>query len=202
MQQEQIQKLADAVLGRIFVPLEASGRHVHLTSEQCIALFGKELTPCRPLSQPGQYLAQERLRIIGPKGEFDRVAVLGPARKEAQVEISLTDAKALGLQPPVQLSGNIQNSPGITLEGPCGRITLQQGVIVALRHVHLTPESAAIFGVKDKQVVSVQTCTSRPALLQEVMVRVSPDFSPAVHLDFDEANAVGLKTGDLGRIVP
>lgn len=201
MDNTQIKTLAEAVLGRIFVPLEASGRHVHLTQQQCHALFGCDLTPERPLSQPGQYLSKQRVRVIGPKGQFDHVAVLGPARKSAQVEISLTDSKVLGLTPPIRQSGNVKDSPGVILEGPNGRIGLQSGVIIAQRHLHLTPEAAELFSVKDKQVVQLQTYTSRPTLFQQVVVRVSPDFSNAAHLDFDEANACGMKTGDLGRII-
>ena len=112
-----------------------------------MALFGHELTPERPLSQPGQYLAKERVRVEGPKGEFRNVAVLGPERKEAQVEISLTDGKTLGIQPPVRLSGDVQDSPGCMLEGPAGKLRLDQGVIAARRHIHLTPEDAKRFGV-------------------------------------------------------
>lgn len=202
MEQSHIQTLAEAVMGRIFIPLEASGRHVHLTSQQCHALFGSDLTPQRPLSQPGQYLSKQRVTLIGPKGRFENVAVLGPARKDAQVEISLTDSKALGLTPPIRQSGHVEETPGIILEGPHGRIGLQSGVIIAQRHLHLTPEAAKLFSVKDKQVVQLQTYTARPTLFQQVVVRVSPDFSNAAHLDFDEANACGMKNGDLGRIVP
>lgn len=194
--------LVNAVLDRIFVPLEASGRHVHVTKEQSQILFGHGLTPERPLSQPGQYLSKERVTVIGPKGEFRNVAVLGPERKEAQVEISLTDGKTLGIQPPVRLSGDTADSPGCTLVGPQGRVELSKGVIAAQRHIHLTPADGARFGVKDKQVVRLQTFTSRPAVFEEVVVRISPDFSAAVHLDYDEANACGFTKGDFGRILP
>ena len=202
MNNNQIQSLADAVLDNIFVPLEASGRHVHLTNQQCITLFGGSLTAKRPLSQPGQFLAEERVCIIGPKGRFEHVAVLGPARNEAQVEISLTDSKNLGISPPIRQSGDVMNTPGIILEGPNGRIGIQQGVIIAQRHLHLTPAAAKIFSVKDKQIVQLQTYTSRPTLFQDVVVRVRADFSNAAHLDYDEANACGMKSGDLGRIIP
>jgi propanediol utilization protein len=202
MDNTQVQTLAEAVLGRIFVPLEASARHVHLTEAQCRQLFGRALTPQRPLSQPGQYLAQERVTVIGPKGRFDKVAVLGPARKEAQVELSLTDCRALGLQAPLRQSGDVKDTPGVILEGPFGRIGLQNGALVAQRHIHLTPEAATLFRVKDKQVVTLQTYTDRPTLFQDVLVRVSPQFATAAHLDFDEANACGMKPGDLGRILP
>ena len=202
METLEMEKLAQAVLGRIFVPLEASGRHVHVTKEQARALFGHDLTPDRELSQPGQFLAKERVTVLGPKGEFQNVAVLGPARKEAQVELSLTDGRNLGIQPPVRLSGDVSGSPGCTLVGPQGRVQLTQGVICARRHIHLTPEEGKRFGVSDKQTVKLQTFTQRPVIFEDVTVRISPDFSGAVHLDYDEANACGFQKGDLGRILP
>ena len=197
-----VQTLTKEVLGRIFVELEASGRHVHVTKAQAQALFGHTLTPKRPLSQPGQFLANERVTVFGPKGKFENVAVLGPERTEGQVEISLTDARVLGVSPPVRLSGNVEQTPGAVLEGPMGRIILHQGVIVARRHIHMTPEAAAHFGVKDRQVVRLQTYTSRPVIFEDVQVRVSDEFATFVHLDYDEANACGYKAGDLGRILP
>ena len=200
--QMQADALTQAVLERIFVPLEASGRHVHVTEAQAQILFGHGLTPERPLSQPGQYLAKERVTVSGPKGEFQNVAVLGPARKAAQVEISLTDGRSLGIRPPVRLSGDVKGSPGCTLRGSCGSVMISEGVIAAQRHIHLPPEAAARFGVGDKQVVNLQTFTSRPAVFEDVVVRVSGDFAPAVHLDYDEANACGFENGDWGRILP
>lgn len=198
-----IQAVTEAVLERIFVEMEASGRHVHLTQEQSSRLFGKRLTPERNLSQPGQFLAKERVRVIGPKGFFSEVAVLGPERDEAQVELSATDCRVLGLrQVPVRLSGEVENTPGIRLEGPCGTVNLEQGVIVAKRHVHLTPADAEKFHVRDRQLVNIQTYTDRPVLFQDVVVRVNAQFAPRVHLDYDEANACGFRPGDLGRIVP
>ena len=202
MDNQQMQKLVDAVLGSLFVELEASGRHVHVTKEQSVILFGHPLTPRRPLSQPGQYLANERVTVVGPKGEFTNVAVLGPERKEAQVEISLTDARTLGVEVPVRLSGDVKGSPGILLRGEKGCIPLTEGVIAAQRHIHLTPEDAKKFGVQDKQVVKLQTYTARPVLFEDVAVLVSPDFASYVHLDYDEANACGFRKGDLGRILP
>lgn len=202
MEANNLEKLAEAVLGRIFVPLEASGRHVHVTKEQAMTLFGHGLTPERPLSQPGQFLSRERVTVVGPKGEFQKVAVLGPERSEAQVEISLTDGRTLGIQPPVRLSGDVKDSPGCVLSGPLGQVTLRQGVIAARRHIHLTPEEGARFGVRDKQVVKLQTFTERPAVYEDVVVRIHPDFSAAVHLDYDEANACGFRKGDYGRILP
>ena len=202
METLEMERLAQAVLGWIFVPLEASGRHVHVTKEQARSLFGHDLTPDRELSQPGQFLAKERVTVLGPKGEFQNVAVLGPARKEAQVEISLTDGRNLGIQPPVRLSGDVSGSPGCTLVGPRGKVQLTQGVICARRHIHLTPEAGKRFGVSDKQTVKLQTFTQRPVVFEDVTVRISPDFSGAVHLDYDEANACGFQKGDLGRILP
>ena len=202
MDKNQMQQLVDAVLGSLFVELEASGRHVHVTKEQAQNLFGHSLTPQRPLSQPGQYLAKERVTVVGPKGEFVNVAVLGPERKAGQVEISLTDARTLGVVAPVRLSGDVAGSPGITLKGDRGSVTLSEGVIVAQRHIHLTPEDAKKFGVQDEQTVKLQTYTARPAIFENVAVRVSPDFASYVHLDYDEANACGFQKGDLGRILP
>ena len=202
MEPLNIEALAEAVLGKIFVPLEASGRHVHITKSQAMTLFGHELTPDRPLSQPGQYLSKERLTVVGPNGEFAKVAVLGPERKEAQVEISLTDGRTLGVQPPVRLSGDVKDSPGCVLVGPNGQVKLERGVIAAQRHIHLTPLDGQHFGVRDKQVVKLQTFTSRPTVFEDVVVRLHPDFSAAVHLDYDEANACGFQKGDWGRIIP
>ena len=199
---EQVEQLTQAVIRRLFVPLEASGRHVHVTAQQALTLFGHPLTPKRPLSQPGQYLANERVTVIGPKGEFQNVAVLGPERPEAQVEISLTDARQLGLSAPVKLSGDVKGTPGAVLVGPKGRVELNQGVMAAQRHIHMTPEDAARMGLRDKQVVKLQVFTQRPLVFQDVSVRVSEKFATFVHLDYDEANACGMASGDLGRILP
>lgn len=202
MNEQALQALTDAVLGQLFIELEASGRHVHVTAEQAKALFGHGLTPKRPLSQPGQYLANERVTVLGPKGEFQNVAVLGPERKEGQVEISLTDGRTLGVEPPIRLSGDIENTPPISLLGPKGRVDLPRGLIAARRHIHLTPADAENFRVTDGQVVKLQTFTRRPCIFNDVVVRIHKDFAAAVHLDYDEANACGFKSGDLGRILP
>lgn len=197
-----LNKLTEAVCSQLFIELEASGRHVHLTKEQAQTLFGHGLTPERPLSQPGQFLARERVTVQGPKGEFRNVAVLGPERTAGQVEISLTDGRVLGIAAPVRLSGNISGTPGAILEGPRGTVRLSQGVIVAQRHVHLTPQAAEHFGVKHGQLVRLRALTDRPLIFEEVAVRVSPDFAPYAHLDYDEANACGFRKGDFGRIEP
>ena len=198
----EMENLVEQVVGRLFVELEASGRHVHVTREQAQTLFGHALTPKRPLSQPGQYLANERVTVLGPKGEFKNVAVLGPERSEAQIEISLTDGKALGIAPPVRLSGDVSDSPGAVLVGPMGSLNLTRGVIAARRHIHMTPEDAARYGVKDRQVVKLQTYTGRPVIFDDTVVRVHKDFATFVHLDYDDANACGFRPGDLGRILP
>ena len=194
--------LIEAVLKNIYIEMEASGRHVHVTKTQAEQLFGHGLTPDRPLSQPGQWVAKERVSVVGPKGEFRNVAVLGPERKEAQVEISLSDGRVLGIQPPIRASGSVENSPGATLKGPKGEVVLTQGVIAAQRHIHITPQDAARFGVTDKQIVKLQTYTHRPLVFENVLVRVNKDFATRVHLDYDEANACGYQMGDLGRILP
>ena len=202
MDQQLVSELAQQIMERVFIRLEASGRHVHLTQAQAKTLFGHDLTEDRPLSQPGQFLAKERVTIIGPKGKFCNVAVLGPARSAAQVEISLTDGNVLGIQPPIRQSGDIAGTPGMILVGGMGTVALQQGVIAAQRHLHLTPQTAARFGVQDKQVVQLQTFTNRPTVFGDVVVRISPDFADRAHLDYDEANACGLSKEDYGRILP
>ena len=194
---EPLEQLVQAIAGRLFVELEASGRHVHVTAAQAQTLFGHSLTPERPL-----YLAKERVTVTGPKGSFRNVAVLGPERKAAQVEISLTDGRTLGISSPVRLSGDVAGTPGVTLEGERGQVVLSQGVIAAQRHVHLTPEDAARFGVKNGQNVKLQTYTARPVIFEDLAVRVSPEFASFVHLDYDEANACGFQKGDLGRLLP
>ena len=198
---KDIEKLVDAVIRTAFIPLEASGRHVHVTKEQALTLFGHDLTEKRPLSQPGQYLCNERVTVEGPKGKFQNVAVLGPARKEAQVEISLTDGRTLGITPPVRLSGDVRNTPGARLVGPNGQVELENGVIAAKRHIHMSPQDAKYFGVTDGQEVSLKTYTGRQLIFENVPVRVRPDFASFAHLDYDEANACGMKDGDLGRIL-
>lgn len=194
--------LTQALLDRFFLPVEASGRHVHVTAREAQALFGHGLTPKRPLSQPGQFLCEERVTLRTPKGEFRNVAVLGPERPENQVEISLTDAVTLGLTPPVRLSGNVEGTPGVDLIGPVGQVRLSHGVIVAQRHIHLPPEEAERRGLRNGDSVKLKVFGDRPLIFEEVSVRVSPGFAPAVHLDFDEANACGFHKGDLGMVIP
>lgn len=196
-----IEALTQQVLNTLFVELEASGRHVHVTKAQAEVLFGHPLTPARELSQPGQFLAKERVTVIGPKGQFQNVAVLGPERPEAQVEISLTDGRVLGITPPIRPSGSVAGSPGVQLSGSAGQVTLKEGVIVAQRHIHVNAEDAARLGLQDKQMVRLQTYTERPVVFDQLLVRIHPQFQTRVHLDYDEANACGFRNGDLGRIL-
>ena len=198
---DQVTRIVDAITGRLFIELEASGRHVHLTREAALTLFGHPLTPKRPLSQPGQFVCLERVRLVTPKGSIDRVAVLGPERKACQVELSATDCVALGIDAPVRLSGDTSGSPGIVLESEGGQLHLSEGVIIAQRHIHMTPEDARARGLSDRASVQLRTLTQRPLTFEEVVVRVSPDFRTYAHLDYDEANACGFRKGDLGMIV-
>lgn len=195
--------LAGEILRLLTVEMEASGRHVHLSRTHVEALFGKgyRLTAVRELSQPGQFACQERVTLVGPKGELKNVVVLGPERGESQVEISLTDAVALGIRPPVRQSGELKDTPGLVLRAGVRSVELKHGLIVARRHIHMTPEDAARWGVADNQVVRLKTFTARPLIFDDVVVRVSPKYATVVHLDYDEANACGFKKGDRGMIV-
>lgn len=199
---QENEALISALTKRLFLELEASGRHVHVTPEQALTLFGHPLTQKRPLSQPGQYLTNERVRIVGEKGEFRDVAVLGPERSKAQVEISLTDGRTLGITPPIRPSGSVAGSPGITLVGEKGKVVLSEGVIVAQRHIHMCPQDAVHWGVRDGDRVRLAVYTARPLVFADVLVRVSDKYATFVHLDYDEANACAMHAGDLARIVP
>jgi len=172
--------------------VETSARHVHLSEAHIEILFGKgaTLTNKKELSQPGQFACEERVTIVGPKKEIANVIILGPARPATQVEISFTDARTLGLNPPVRESGDVAGSAACKLVGPAGEVELTEGVMIAKRHIHLTPESAAEFGVEDKQIVCVKIANDpRTTVFGDTVVRVSPKFAPAMHIDTDEANA-------------
>jgi acetate kinase len=183
-------------------PVEVSAHHIHLTQEHVEGLFGKghRLTPHADLSQPGQYACKEQVTIAGPKGKIERVRILGPTRKYSQVEIAMTEQFKLGVQPPVRESGDIEGSPGCTLEGPSGSVKLEKGVICALRHIHMTPDDALRYGVRDKSVVRVRIAGDRELVFGDVRVRVDPSFALAMHVDTDEANAAAVKTGAKGFI--
>ncbi|MEG1642135.1 MAG: phosphate propanoyltransferase [Synergistaceae bacterium] len=186
------------------VQVEVSAKHVHLSKEHIEILFGNgaTLTKKRPLSQPGQFLCEERVKLIGPKGSMiNNVAVLGPERKNTQVELSKSDCFALGVSAPVRDSGDVAGSGSVTLEGPCGTVTIPEGVIIASRHVHVPAQYAASHGLKDKQIVSVEIFSDRPVILKDVLLRVSDKFSFRMHIDFDEANGSGVEGFTLGRII-
>jgi len=202
-----MQDIVDHVLKAIdkaaLVIIEVSARHVHLSKTDVARLFGDgaELIPKRPLSQPGQFLSDQRVNLIGPKGKFTRVAVLGPSRSETQVELSRSDAVTLGVEAPLRLSGQLENSGQVTIEGPKGSITIPKGVICAKRHVHVTPDVAARHGWKDKQIVCVETLTDRPVIFKDVVLRVTETSKYRMHIDFDEANAANVQGFVLGKII-
>jgi acetate kinase len=182
--------------------VEVSAHHIHLTQEHVEALFGPghQLTKHADLSQPGQYACKEQLAIVGPKGRIERVRVLGPARKYTQIEIAMTEQFKVGVHPPIRESGDIADSPGCTLEGTAGSVAVDRGVICALRHVHMTPEDALRYGVRDKSFVRVRIAGDRELVFGDVLVRVDPSFALAMHIDTDEANAASVKTGAQGYI--
>lgn len=183
------------------IPVEVSARHVHLSQEDVMTLFGAPLTKKRELSQPGEYLCHERLRLIGPNGVIENVAVLGPARSRTQAEISRSDARQLGVDAPVRQSGDVSGTPGIMLASQQGVISLASGLIVAERHLHMTPEDAESYSVTGGQKVRIRVNGSRPVVFEEVLVRVSPKYRLAMHIDFDEANCCGWQAGASGLIV-
>ena len=182
--------------------VEVSAHHIHLTQEHVEALFGKghQLTKQADLSQPGQFACKEQLSIVGPKGRIERVRVLGPARKYTQIEIAMTEQFKLGVQPPIRESGDIADTPGCTLESPTGSVKVDRGVICALRHIHMTPEDALKYGVRDISVVRVRIEGDRELVFGDVLVRVDLSFALAMHIDTDEANAANVKTGARGFI--
>jgi putative phosphotransacetylase len=185
------------------IMIETSARHVHLTVQDMGVLFGEgaTLTPKRDLSQPGQFLSEERVRIEGPKKALDNVSILGPVRSATQVEISLTDARALGVEAPVRESGDVQGSAPIRIVGPKGHMDITEGVIAAKRHIHVTPEDAEKLDVTNHQIVRVKVNGARALILDEVVVRVSDKFRTFMHIDTDEANAAGIKGNTEGEII-
>lgn len=186
------------------VLVETSARHVHLSTADLETLFGAgaKLTPKKDLSQPGQFACEERVDVVGPKGTIGRVSVLGPTRNETQVEISLTDARSIGINAPIRESGDLKDSGPCVLKGPKGEVSLAQGVIAAKRHIHATPEDAAELGVIDKEIVNVKVASEdRSIILGDVVVRVSPKYALAMHVDTDEANAGAFKGTVYGEIV-
>jgi acetate kinase len=184
------------------IPVEISAHHVHLTQEHVEALYGKghQLTRRSDLSQPGQFACEEQVNLVGPKGRIERVRVLGPVRKATQVEIAMTEQFKLGIHPPIRESGDIANTPGCTLESGGGSVALDKGVICALRHIHMTPQDALQYGVRDKSVVRVRVTGDRELIFGDVLVRVHPQYKLAMHIDTDEGNAANVQTGAEGFI--
>ena len=182
--------------------VETSARHVHLTREAVDILFGEghQLTNKKDLSQPGQFACEEKVTVIGPKGSL-KASILGLTRPANQVELSLTDARTIGVVAPVRESGDIAGSTGCIIEGPCGRIEIAEGIIAAKRHIHMTPADAEAFGVQDKQIVEVKLNTARPLTFGDVVVRVHPNFALAMHIDTDESNAACAFGNVQGEIV-
>ena len=187
------------------VLVETSARHVHVTQETLEILFGAgyQLTKKKDLSQPGQFACNERVDVVGPKRTLANVSILGPVRKANQVELSLTDARSIGVNAPVRESGDIAGSGACKLVGPCGEVEMAEGVIAAKRHIHMTPADAAEFGVADKQIVSVKvpTVNGRALTFDDVVVRVSDNFALAMHVDTDESNAAGLASDAMGEVI-
>ncbi|HFI0373185.1 TPA: ethanolamine utilization phosphate acetyltransferase EutD [Streptococcus suis] len=205
----QLERIIDKIAAKVrdeldgSFEIEASGRHIHLSQEDLEKLFGKDytLTKAKDLSQPGQYACKERLTILGPKGAFQNVVILGPVRGASQVEVSLTDCLKLGVNAPIRESGQIENTPGIILVNGNKVITLEKGLIVAKRHIHMTPEDAEKANVVNQEIVQVQVGGERGLIFDDVVIRVHPKFATYMHIDYDEANACGFKKGMRGRIL-
>ena len=190
--------------GRIFVPVASSARHVHLCRADVERLFGAgyRLQRLKDLSQPGQFACKEQVTVVGPRGQLERVRVLGPERKATQVEVSLTDTFGLGIKAPVRMSGKTQGTPGCKLVGPAGSIELSEGVIVAARHLHLSAAQAALFGLKDGQTVRLRAEGERATVLENVIVRAGDGHDMEVHIDTDEANAIAMAGSTMMEILP
>lgn len=186
------------------VLVEISAHHVHVSEADLETLFGKghKLTNKKDLSQPGQFACEERVTVVGPKREIKGVSILGPCRPQTQVEISLTEARSIGVTVPIRESGDLKGSAGCKLVGPCGEVEITEGVIAAKRHIHMTPEDAEKYGIVDKQIVSVKIPTEGRALIfDDVVARVSPNYALAMHLDTDEANAAAIPGSCEGEII-
>lgn len=188
----------------IKIPIETSARHIHISKEDFETLYGKDaqLHYIKELSQPGQYLCRERLNVIGPRGTFENMAILGPFRKETQIELSLTDTRKLGIPGIIRQSGDIEGTPGCILKGPEGELEISRGVIVAKRHIHMTPDNALTLNVRDNDEVFVLTKSyGRTLIYADVVVRVSWDYRLAMHVDTDEANAFSSDAEPYGVII-
>lgn len=203
---EKIRDIITEVLEEIIsddVVIGVSNRHVHLSQADLEVLFGKDyvLTKMKDMKQPGQFATNEKVDIVGPKGKFSGVRIIGPVRKETQVEVSITDSFKLGVKPPIRQSGDLQGTPGIKVVGPKGEVDIPRGVIVAARHIHMPQYIADIKGYKDGQIVKVETYGERKIIMHNVVLRVSDKMAKEMHIDVDEANAAGLKNDDLVKII-
>lgn len=203
---EKIRDIITEVLEEIIsddVVIGVSNRHVHLSQADLEVLFGKDyvLTKMKDMKQPGQFATNEKVDIVGPKGKFSGVRIIGPVRKETQVEVSITDSFKLGVKPPIRQSGDLQGTPGIKVVGPKGEVDIPRGVIVAARHIHMPQYIADIKGYKDGQIVKVETYGERKITMHNVVLRVSDKMAKEMHIDVDEANAAGLKNDDLVKII-
>lgn len=205
MQTEEMAKLITKMvinkindLEKYKIPIGVSNRHIHVSEKDLEKLFGEGywLTKKGDLKQPGQFAANETVTLRGPKGELENVRILGPIRNESQVEISITDSFRIGIKPPIRESGKLDNTPGIEIIGPKGSVKISRGTIVALRHIHMTSDYATKVGLKDKDIVEVETFGDRKVILGNVIIRVSENYSLEMHIDIDEANACALKNND------
>lgn len=185
------------------VPVAMSNKHIHVSREDLDILFGEghELTNIKDLSQPGQYACDERIDLVGPKNTIKGVRILGPVRPATQVEISMFDARTLGVEGVVRASGNTNGTPGCVLVGPKGKVELKEGVIVAARHIHFHTSDAPKYGLKDRDIVKVRVGKERAVVFENVVVRVHPDFALDMHIDIEEGNAAGINNGDMGEII-
>lgn len=185
------------------LPIALSNRHIHVSREDLDVLFGEgyELTRMKDLSQPGQYACEEKVDIVGPKRSINGVRILGPVRPDTQIEISISDAVTLGIDPIVRNSGDIAETPGVKIVGPKGEVAMEKGVIVAARHIHMHTTDGEEFGVKDREVVSIKVPGPRGLVFDNVLVRVHPTFALEMHVDIEEGNAAGIRNGDLVELI-
>jgi putative phosphotransacetylase len=189
---------------KLEVPIAVSNRHIHLSKEHVERLFGRnyQLNKWKDLSQPGQFASKETVTLIGPKGKLEKVRVLGPARGDTQIEISLFDGYTLGINPPIRDSGDIDGTPSVIIQGPRGQLKVDQGLICAARHIHMNPDDAAHFQVNNGQRVQVKVTGQRGVIFDNVLIRVSPKYKLEMHIDVDEANAAQIKNRQLGVLIP
>ncbi|HLO11422.1 MAG TPA: phosphate propanoyltransferase [Pseudoneobacillus sp.] len=185
------------------IPIAVSNRHVHLSKDHVERLFGRnyQLNKLKDLSQPGQFASKETVTIIGPKGKIEKVRVLGPARGDTQVEVSLFDGFTLGITPPLRDSGDIAGTPSVIIQGPRGQLKIEQGLICAARHIHMHPDDASIFNVTNGQRVQIKVNGQRGITFDNVLIRVSPKYKLEMHIDLDEANAAQIKNGQIGLLI-